>query len=108
MITKRFIKSRGVVKLTFEIPFSELPQGLVVENVHLVGDFNDWDHHSIRMKRDTRSKSFKHSLEVNPGQNYEFRYLLNSTHWYNDWNADGYRLGSYGEENCIVSAPDAV
>lgn len=37
MLKKQYIKSRKVVKVTFEVPEAELPEAKV-ESVHLVGE----------------------------------------------------------------------
>lgn len=43
MIQKQFIKSRQVYKVTFAISEAELPEGLDIATLSVVGDFNDWD-----------------------------------------------------------------
>ena len=43
MIKKQYVKSRQVSKVTFAMSKTELPEGIEVENIHLVGEFNDWD-----------------------------------------------------------------
>ena len=105
MLKKRYIKTRKVAKITFEVPKDELPEDIEVETVHLVGEFNDWDPTATPMPR-RRGGVYRVMLELEPGQEYQFRYLINSEHWYNDWNADGYLPSGSGEDNCIVVTPD--
>ena len=106
MIKKKYVKSRKVANVTFELPVQEIPEGLTVKSVHLVGDFNDWDRTATPMAR--RKNIFKATVELEPGQEYRFRYLINSVEWCNDWYADGYEPNEYGGENCIVVAPSGA
>jgi hypothetical protein len=89
-----------VCKVTFELPEAELPEGVDVESVHLVGEFNEWDHTATPMKR--KEGAFRVTLELEPGKTYQFRYLVNGERWCNDWHADGYVLGGFGADNCAV------
>ena len=101
MLKKQFIKSRKVAKVTFEVPKSEYPEGLAAKSFHLVGDFNDWDAAATPMKR-AKGGIFKTTLELEPGREYQFRYLVDGEHWCNEWHADAYAPGEFGEDNCIV------
>jgi hypothetical protein len=104
MVTKRYIKSRNVAKVSFEIPKSQLPEGLTVDAVGLAGDFNEWDAAVTPMVR-TKGGAYRATVELDPGQEYQFRYLVNGEHWYNDWDADGYIPGGLGPDNCVVVTP---
>ena len=106
MLTKTYLKSRKASKVTFELDESQLPEGLEAKTVHLVGDFNGWDHEATPMEYLKRG-AFKASVELEPGKQYQFRYLVNGEHWVNDWEADGYVPGGTGEDNCLVVTPAA-
>ena len=101
MLKKRYIKSRKVCKVTFELPKAELPEGIEAESVCLAGEFNGWDPAATPMTRD-RKGGFRVTLELDPGREYPFRYLVNGIHWYNDWHADTYAPNGFGEDNCVV------
>lgn len=101
MLKKRYIKSRKTCKVTFELPKVELPDDIEVESVCLVGTFNDWDPEATPMIRN-RKGAFRVTLELEPGQEYLFRYVINGEHWYNDWHADAYVPNGLGEDNCVV------
>jgi 1,4-alpha-glucan branching enzyme len=104
MPSKKYIKSRKVSKITFEVAQSELPTDLQIESVYLVGDFNDWDQTATPMKR-LKKGSYKTSLNLDPGQEYRFRYLVNGEQWCNDWHADAYIPNDFGIDNCVVVTP---
>jgi 1,4-alpha-glucan branching enzyme len=103
MIKKQYIKTRDKVKLTFEVPQEELPEGVAVKSVHIVGDFNAWKKTATPMKA-LKSGTFKTTVEVEPGAEVRFRYLANKQIWFNDWKADRYEMGDQGEDNCVVVA----
>ena len=104
MLKKKYVKSRNVTKITFEVPKDELPEGLEVKSVNLVGDFNNWNPEATPMKR-IKGGAFRVMLELEPGRDYEFRYLVNGEQWCNEWHADGYIPGGMGVDNCIVKTP---
>lgn len=98
-LEKKYLKSRPVGKVTFRLP-SEAARD--TDNAFLVGDFNDWQKDATPMTR-LKSGEFKVSLELEPGREYCFRYLLGDGTWENDWNADKYvPSGINEEENSVV------
>jgi hypothetical protein len=102
MLRKHYLKSRKVFKVTFELPKDEIPKDVDVQNVHLVGEFNDWDPTATPMKY-LKKGAFQSTLELEAGREYQFRYLVNGDHWCNEWHADAYIRGEFGEDNCIVN-----
>jgi hypothetical protein len=101
MLKKKYIKSRKVCQVVFELPAAEIPDDLDVENVHLVGSFNDWKINSTPMKRN-KNKVYRVALDLDPGQTYQFRYWVNGEHWINEWYADDYVANNFGKDNCVV------
>ena len=51
-----------------------------------------------------KSGEFKTTVDLEKGQNYEFRYLIDGNKWANDWEADAYvpNMMTF-EENSVVS-----
>jgi len=96
MLKKQFLKTKDVVKVTFSLP--EAVQG---ESVFLVGDFNNWDEVATPMKRQ-KNGSFTVTLDLDKSREYQFRYLVNSTEWHNDWQADKYVPNPYSGDNSVV------
>jgi 1,4-alpha-glucan branching enzyme len=83
-IKKQYFKSKGICKVTFGVPESE---GNEVGKVHVVGEFNNWSTSATPMKR-SKNGAFTVSLDLKPGQEYQFRYLLDDNRWDNDTEAD--------------------
>jgi len=103
MLKKTYVKSRNAWKVTFELPALECPEGVKTESVHLTGDFNSWEHAANPMA--LHKGVFKTTLELEPGHEYQFRYLINDEVWCNDWHADAYVPNAFGQDNCIARLP---
>jgi 1,4-alpha-glucan branching enzyme len=101
MLKKKYVKSRDVCKVAFVVAKKELPEDVDVENIHLVGDFNDWKKDATPMRENSKG-DFRVEIDLTPDSVYQFRYLINNTDWYNDWEADEYRPNDQGGDNCVV------
>ncbi len=98
-ITKKFLKSKPVCKVTFKLP-KEAVEG--AKQVALVGEFNEWKTDKDLMKP-LKDGSFKITKDLEIGKNYSYRFLIDETKWENDWNADEYvSSGVSLEENSVV------
>jgi 1,4-alpha-glucan branching enzyme len=103
MLEKTYIKSRKVWKVKFILPKEECPPGLDIESINLCGDFNEWEPSAMPMK--LNKGIYSAWIELAPGQDYQFRYLINGNVWCNDWQADKYVPNMFGEDNCVVHLP---
>ena len=98
-IAKQFLKSKPLAKVTFELS-ADAVNG--AKTVALAGEFNDWDANSHALKKQ-KDGSYKTTVELPVGNEYQYRYLLDGTTWTNDWAADKYiASGVSGEENSVV------
>ena len=98
-IKKQYLKSKAICKVTFRLPKAAAP---AADNVHLVGDFNKWDPRATPMMA-LKSGDYTIKLNLDTGRDYEFRYLIDGSHWENDWHADQYRPAVIpGVENSVV------
>ena len=96
---KRMLKTKPVCKVTFELP-SEAANGAA--SVYLVGDFNDWDTGGTPMKR-RKDGSFSVTIDLDCDREYQYKYLIDSQTWKNDWGADKYTASPVGDgENSVV------
>ena len=102
MLKKSLIKSRNLYRVTFEVPEVELPEDIQVDSFNLVGEFNNWDPAATPMQHNGKKKVFRTTLELEPGREYQFRYLINGQQWCNDWHAEAYAPNGFGEDNCIL------
>jgi 1,4-alpha-glucan branching enzyme len=100
MIKKQFLKSKPVCKVTFTVEPEAAPNA---EKVELVGDFSEWTSAPIEMKK-FKNGTFKTTVDLEVGKNYEFRYVIDGEKWENDWNADSYVPNEVTfEDNSVVS-----
>jgi len=97
---KQYLKTKDVCKVTFRLPADAAH---TASEVTLVGDFNDWDRISLPMKR-LRNGEHTLTVDLQPGREYHYRYLIDGTRWENDWNADRYERTPYGDaDNSVVA-----
>jgi 1,4-alpha-glucan branching enzyme len=97
MIKKQFVKSRNIIKVTFETEAA-------AEGVALVADFNRWQPVPFKKLKNGRWQLVQ---ELEPGQSYQFRYLLEqngSRDFINDDNADYTVPNDQGTENAVINA----
>jgi 1,4-alpha-glucan branching enzyme len=92
---KRSTTPTGKARVTFELP-AEVPG----DRIALCGDFNDWSDqaHLLKARKDG---SRAVTVTLAPGT-YRFRYLVDGTHWVNDWAADAYEPNGHGSDDSIV------
>ena len=98
-IKKEYFKSRKTCKVTFRLPKIAATDA---KSVCIVGDFNGWSIHANAMKK-LRNGDYTLTLELEPGKEYQFRYLIDECRWENDWNADKYVKSPYGDsDNSVI------
>jgi 1,4-alpha-glucan branching enzyme len=85
-LSKQFVKSKSVYKVTFTVPAEAASEA---KKVALVGEFNGWNPEEAIALKKQKDGSFKTSLELGAGE-YQFRYILDDAKWENDWEADKY------------------
>ena len=95
MLKKRRFAKDNVVKVTFT-----LPADVVKESARVVGEFNGWEGTPLERQKDG---SWRATIALPPGREYEFRYLVDHDRWINDPAAERYVSNPYGEDNSVVS-----
>ena len=99
-LKKQYLKKNGQCKVTFRLPKAAAPDA---KTVHIVGEFNNWSTAKTPMKR-LKSGEFTVVVALAPDREYQFRYLIDQTHWENDWEADRYVKSDFGDcENSVVT-----
>lgn len=97
-IQKKFLKTRPVCKVTFIMPKEAVASA---KNVYIVGDFNNWEKSSPLKK--LKTGTFKITLDLPCGKEYQYRYLVDNSTWENDWDADKYVPSPYYDaDNSVV------
>jgi len=99
-IRKEYSKSHKMCRATFRLPREAAPKA---REITIVGDFNNWDKEATLLKK-LENGDFTITLELDPGKEYRFRYLIDGKTWENDWRADKYVKNPYGVEDSVVCA----
>jgi len=98
-IQKKFLTTKPVCKVTFIMPKEAVGSA---GKVNIVGDFNNWDKKISPLKR-LKTGTFKVTIDLPCGKEYQYRYLIDNSVWENDWAADKYVLSPYHDsENSVV------
>ncbi len=99
-IKKQYDKKKQVCKVTFTLPKKIANSA---KNVSLVGDFNGWNPEVNPMKR-RKDGAFDLTINLDQGNAYEFRYLLDGNSWENDDSADNYVPTPFGDtDNSVIT-----
>jgi 1,4-alpha-glucan branching enzyme len=85
-LSKQFVKSKSLYKVTFTVPAEAAAEA---KKVALVGEFNGWNPEEAIALKKQKDGSFKAIVELASGE-YQFRYILDDEKWENDWEADKY------------------
>ena len=98
-LAKKFLKSKPVCKVTFQIPAEQVSGA---SKVNLLGEFTDWKENALNMRK-LKDGSFTRTVDLEVGKEYAFRYLVDETVWHNDAEADAYQPTNVSmEENSVV------
>ncbi len=103
-IIKNYQPSKGTCKVTFSFALNAA-EG--VKTIQVLGDFNNWDN-KVAPKMKKGKEDFSTSIELNAGQSYEFKYLLDGSRWENDFSADSYVTTPFSGISNSVLVLDAV
>lgn len=97
-IDKKYLKSKPVCKVKFVAPEALVQNA---RRIFLAGDFNNWDYVGTPLKKQ-KNGTFAATLELETGNEYEYRYVLDGERWENDHEADKYVPNGVGAENSVV------
>ncbi len=97
MLKKEYLKKDSSCKVTFT-----LPPAIKAETASLVGEFNNWNSDERPMSK-LRNGGFAVTVRLEKGREYQFRYLINSSEWHNDWDADKYVSNPFSGDNSVVA-----
>ncbi len=97
-ITKKYLKSKPICKVTFSVTPEE------AKKVAVVGSFNNWNEKKAVQLKKLKNGTFKGSLDLEKDNSYEFRYLVDGASFVNDDQADAYAWNEFaGAENSVVN-----
>ena len=95
-VSKKFLKSKPVCKVTFAYDAPE------VEELALVGDFNNWDATATPLKK-LKNGTFKVVINLETEKSYEYKYLSNGE-YFNDPEPEALIFNEYANtENSLLT-----
>ena len=99
-LTKKFLKSKPVCKVTFKVD-PEIVQD--AKKVMLAGEFNKWSTGKKAEMKKLKSGAFTATVDLETGKEYAFRYVVDGKKWINEPEADKFApSGVSYEENSVV------
>ena len=99
MITKKYLKTKEVAKVTFSLTKKQHGDA---KKVAIAGDFNKWSTTETPLKKNKDGK-FSVTVDLEKGKSYQFRYVIDEKTWENDWKADAYVPNNLTfDENSVV------
>ncbi len=75
----------------------------------LVGDFNNWNPSEGIGLKVQKDGSLTATIDLEPGQTYQYRYFLSDGRWVNDGNADYYHFDPvFHVDNCVITVQETA
>lgn len=98
-LDKKYLKSKPVCKVKFIAPTEISTAG---KKIHLAGEFNGWNFTETPLRKQ-KNGTFSATLDLEPGAEYQYRYVVDGEHWENDFDADKYVPSNVCDaENSVV------
>jgi len=96
-ITKKYLKSKPICKVTFSVPAEDAKKVLVL------GSFNDWNEKKALELKKLKNGNFKGTVDLEKDNSYEFRYLVDGN-YVNEEQADAHAWNDFaGAENSVLN-----
>lgn len=85
-LEKKYLKSKPLCKVKFIAP-EAIVSG--AKSISLAGEFNDWNPCATQLKKQ-KSGAFSTTVDLEVGNEYQYRFVVDGERWENDWTADKY------------------
>ena len=95
-ITKQYLKSKPICKVTFTVPAED------AKKVSVLGTFNEWNEKKALQLKKLKNGTFKGTIDLEKDNSYEFKYLVDGT-FTNEEAADAYKTNEFGGENAVLN-----
>ena len=86
-ITKQYLKSKPICKVTFSVPAKD------AKKVSVAGEFNKWNAKATVLKK-LKNGTFKGTINLPKDKQFEFKYIVDGQ-WTNETEADGYQWNDF-------------
>lgn len=94
MVQKTYFKTKDYCKVKFTFAIEN------AETVEILGLNSDWENSVIMNKK--KDGSFSCDVSLPKNSQHEFKYLVNTSEWLNDPEADGQSPNGLGSINSVI------
>lgn len=96
---KKYLKSKPTCRVKFIAPKPLVDDA---KKIYLAGDFNQWAFETTPLRKQ-KNGDLATTLELEVGNEYSYRYVLDGERWENDFTADKYiPNGVSADDNSVV------
>lgn len=95
MIQKTYFKTKDYCKVKFSFSVEN------AETIEILGLNSDWENSVVMSKK--KDGSFRCDVSLPKDSQHEFKYLVNTTEWINDPEADSQNPNIYGGSNSVIT-----
>ncbi|ABD80941.1 isoamylase early set domain-containing protein [Saccharophagus degradans] len=98
-VEKKYLKSKPVCKVKFVLPEELAEQS---KQAYLAGEFNGWKFEDAKLRKQ-KNGAYATTLDLETGNEYQYKFVLDGERWENDYTADKYAPSGLGAiENSVV------
>ena len=94
MVQKTYFKTKDYCKVKFSFKVEN------AETIEILGLNSDWENSVLMSKK--KDGSFSCDVSLPKDTKHEFKYLVNSTEWVNEPEADSVNMNEFGGTNSVI------
>lgn len=94
MVQKTYFKTKDYCKVKFSFKVEN------AETIEILGLNSDWENSVVMSKK--KDGSFSCDVSLPKDTKHEFKYLVNSTEWVNEPEADSVNMNEFGGTNSVI------
>ncbi|MCY7421421.1 MAG: isoamylase early set domain-containing protein [Chitinophagaceae bacterium] len=94
MVQKTYFKTKDYCKVKFSFKVEN------AETIEILGLNSDWENSIVMSKK--KDGSFSCDVSLPKDSKHEFKYLVNSTEWVNEPEADSVNMNEFGGTNSVL------
>ena len=98
-LKKQYSETKPICKVTFKLTKKASNSA---KKANLAGTFNDWNISDLPMKQ-LKNGDFTVSVNLDKGNEYQFKYVIDGKIWINDDKADSYTPNEFHSDNSVVA-----
>jgi len=97
-LEKKFLKTKPICKVKFSLTGEPY---ITASSISLAGDFNAWSKDELPLKQ-SKDGTWSVSVDLENNREYQFRYVVDGSHWVNEPEADRFAFNGIDSENSVI------